>query len=603
MAAPLRPAPSALPDADALAGASISIGITGHRLDRLDPADGENLPTLLASLFDTIAAAAKTSSVRLVTGLADGVDSMAALAAIDRGWPVDAILPFARDVYATDFAEGAPTEQFGHLLAQSDRVMELDGVRDDPHGSSIAYERAGRVLLAQCDVLIAVWDGGPVRGRGGAAQIVHEAIQHEVPVIWIDPSARAEPAVLWDGLARIAHGPDTIDTIARGTLATLPDLFGALVLPPVAVDEAGLPGPAAANRSGRTWAIAYPLLLAACGVRRLRKADFTAGASPASADAIAALCCHDEPLGGRLGRLLAPRFIRADAVASHCAQLFRHSYVANFVLSALAVLLALAGLALPAAIKPLLIALEIAIIASILIRTRRGNRAGWHAIWLEQRALAERLRCLAVTARVGDLNLRGATRANAGQSLNGWVAWYARATAREIGLPAVAVDAAYLATLRAAMLRLIDGELGYLDGETRQMHALDHRLHRLGTWLFAATALSCIALLAYKLAAAMQPPLEAISGAVAIGAAIAGAALPAFGAAIYGIRMQGDFAATAQRGADLSGKLAALRQVIDRDPPDFDTLSRHARSITSLLTTDVAIWSHSTGARPLTLPG
>ena len=35
-----------------------------------------------------------------------------------------------------------------------------------------AYEQAGRYIVEHSDVLLAVWDGLPARGRGGTAEIV-----------------------------------------------------------------------------------------------------------------------------------------------------------------------------------------------------------------------------------------------------------------------------------------------------------------------------------------------------------------------------------------------------------------------------------------------
>ena len=47
-----------------------------------------------------------------------------------------------------------------------------------------------------------------------------------------------------------------------------------------------------------------------------------------------------------------------------------------------------------------------------------------------------------------------------------------------------------------------------------------------------------------------------------IAATIISAALPAIGAAIYGIRMQGDFAGIAERNHALAEQLATMRGVI-----------------------------------------
>jgi hypothetical protein len=597
---------------DVIAGAppgrTLRVGVTGHRLDRLDAEAPRRLQEQFDDLFARIEQAAAPpgrGSLHLITGLADGADCIAAECALARGWTIEAVLPFARADYANDFAAGDPLETFERLLGACATVMELPGRRDAAPGSSVAYERAGRILLAQCDVLVAVWDGGPVRGRGGAAQIVAEAVQQDLPVIHLDPAPERPPLLLWDGLEDLALGIDTVDTVARGSLEKLPMLLRQLTGAPDDAGEASLvakflhePAPR------RNWALGYPLLLALMGVRRLRRSDFSNdGSELLAVGEMAPLCAQDDALGGRLQALLLPRFGHANATAVRMAQLFRHGYVANFALAALAVVLSLLGLVLPSAFKPVLILAELAIIGSILLRTRRGNRADWHRRWLDSRALAERLRCLAVSARLGELNLRGSSPLAGGAHHQEWVQWYARATARAIGLPAITVDAAYLRSARAALAGLVDGQIAYFDAEAHRMHLLEHRLHRLGTALFALTALSCVALLAFKLLGLMFALDEAAAHRVAIGAVIVGAALPALGAAIYGIRMQGDFAGSAERAADLAAKLRIMRGSIGDGVPDFDALGRCARGVTSLLTADVASWLHTTSARPLALPG
>ncbi len=575
----------------------LAVGITGHRLDRLGLSAGESLAAAVDELFAALEAAAgfsDHSQLRLISGLADGADSIAADCALARGWSVDAVLPFERSDYASDFAGDAARDSFHRRLAACGSVMELVGHRADSHGESIAYERAGRVLLSQCDLLVAVWDGGPVRGRGGAAQILAEAVHLDVPVIHIDPDGSHSPVLLWDGLEDLRLGQDTIDTVARIGLERLPELVRSLV------GEPADSGPSLIRRTAPRWsfAIAYPLLMMAMGVRRIRLTDFRFSEGEACAlGEIRPLLGREACYRAKLEAILAPEFAQADAAAARIAQLFRNVYVSNFTFAALAVLLSLLGLALPPSAKPLLIGLELAIIAAILINTRRGNRAGWHRGWLDNRALAERLRCLAVSAQLGVLNLRGA-----GSGKYDAAATRFRTIARTVGLPSVRTDEPYLAGVRTALEQLLDRQMNYFGAEARLMHRLEHRLHRLGTFLFAATAVSCTGLLAFKMLGGLLPGHDALSHPATIAATIIGAALPAFGAAIYGIRMQGDFSGSAERAGDLAQKLGIVRRALD-EAHGFDALNRCARSATSLLTNDVASWLHVAKARPLALPG
>ncbi|WP_150125007.1 hypothetical protein [Tsuneonella mangrovi] len=581
----------------------LGVGVTGHRLAGLEP---DSLPSLRARIMAVLERLEATASLespqclRLVTGLAQGADSIAAECALERGWRLDSVLPFPRDDYAEDHQPAEANARYLANLAASEAVYELGGVRDANGMSGAAYERAGRVVLEQCDILIAVWDGKPARGRGGSAQIIAEAVADGIPVIHLDSHAEGAPKLLWSGLEEVDLGSQTVDSVARLELDALPSVVTPLLSAPADAGERSIVGRFEAVGERRlSLAVAYPVLLALFGVRRLRKSDFDGRLDLAgSSEQIASHCRDDGPFCGRMNGILLPRFAESDAVARRSSQLFRSAYVGNFGFAALAVSLSLLGLVLPHSFKPLLVSIELVIIALILIQTRTGNRANWHALWLDNRALAERLRCLSIASRLGILDLRAHAKETAE-----WVAWCVRATAREVGLPSAHVDEAYLGRVREDLVELIDGQTDYMRTDASRMHRMDHRLHLLGTTLFGLTALACIFLLGIKAAGMVESNVEHLADRATLIVTILTAALPAVGAAIYGIRMQSDFAGIAQRNQELGEDLAALRRLIVAEPLDFDILNLRTRRVTSLLTADLSDWLHTFHARPLALPG
>ena len=294
---------------------------------------------------------------------------------------------------------------------------------------------------------------------------------------------------------------------------------------------------------------------------------------------------------------LAPAFAAADADATRFAQLFRSAYVSSFALAALAVLASLTGLVLSPDWKPVLVAGEFLAIVMILVSLRAGRRGRWHRRWLDSRLLAERLRCLAISAQLGDLELHRGQEGGAA-----WVGADARRVARALGLPAAIADARYLEATRRNLLRLLDGQIGYLEREARRMHLLEHRLHRVGTLLFMLTATLCAGFAAVEAVEALGYVGPLPDGA-RLGATVASAALPALGASIYGIRMQGDFAGTAERNESLADQLVRLRALAAEEEPSFDTVGRLSRRVSELLTQAVTRWFHAYLARPLSLPG
>ncbi len=82
------------------------------------------------------------------------------------------LLPLELADYRRDYDTDASWRAFDALLARADSIEVAEaghGGRED------AYERCGRRVVDECDVLIALWDGQPALGRGGAAEIVEYA--------------------------------------------------------------------------------------------------------------------------------------------------------------------------------------------------------------------------------------------------------------------------------------------------------------------------------------------------------------------------------------------------------------------------------------------
>jgi hypothetical protein len=588
---------------DALGGADakapLGIGVTGHRPERLGNADVEAIAHSAEAALRAIATAAgPAAALRLVTSLAEGADAIVTDAALALGWPVDVVLPFHRDEYAADFKAEGVRDEFLARLDRADAVFELPGHRGEPGGGGAAYERAGRLMLAQVDILVAVWDGDAARGRGGAAQIVTEALDAGIPVIHLDPGGAHPPRLLWDGLDRREFAQHRLIAVPRGSLADLPRVVEELGEPSVAASQAST----MTRRPRMNFGLAYPLLLAISGVRALRLADLIAVQRTGAIADLLGACIDNHArsrFGERLETCLAPAYARADASATRLAQLFRSAYVGNFALAALAVVVSLLGLALPSAAKPYLVSAEFIMLSRILVVTRLGNRRDWHRRWLDSRRFAERLRILAVSSQLGDLGLRDTV---GGGNIAADPA--SRTISRMLGLPSALVDDLYLERVRDDLVGMITGQIAYLQSDGSRMHRLEHRLHLLGTLLFGLSAILCATLLLVQAIDALAPHGGFhLSHGIVIAITIASAALPAIGAAIYGIRMQGDFAGVAERSRSLSQQLLELRTFILEETPSFDMLWKQSRVAARLLTEDVSRWHHALRARPLALPG
>jgi len=196
----------------------IAVGVTGHRSDSL-PA--KSVDTLRQTIRDVLQSAADAAHsllererdcfapgpprLRFVSPVADGADQIAAEVALDLGWELYAILPFERSAYRESLASDDARKRFDELLDRSVSLLELPG---DPADGLDAYVMTGRATVAHCDILIAVWDGRPPRGRGGTGEVVQFALSRGTAIIHVPivkPSATIAAVDGWSVAAAIAN--------------------------------------------------------------------------------------------------------------------------------------------------------------------------------------------------------------------------------------------------------------------------------------------------------------------------------------------------------------------------------------------------------------
>jgi len=176
----------------------------------------------LAAIAATARKANTASALVIVSSLAEGSDRIVAAAGLAAGFALQAVLPFEKAEYERDFETPMSRSEFEELLGRACDVFELDGAADE---RPRAYEAAGLFMLANIDVLVAIWDGGVAAGIGGTAQMVERAIADGIAVVWIEPShpnamqiswpgSGAAPAGATAGLKNTFH-PADVPTVAR----------------------------------------------------------------------------------------------------------------------------------------------------------------------------------------------------------------------------------------------------------------------------------------------------------------------------------------------------------------------------------------------------
>ena len=586
---------------------ALSLGVTGHRPAQVD-GHGERLELMLADRFDDLAAALERIAaahgalfldaaprLNLVSPLAEGADQIAARVALAKDCPLDAVLPFARTAYEADFAVGAPRDAYRALLDQARSVLELPGDRAAP---LTAYVMAGRATIAHCDLLIALWDGEPPRGRGGTGEVVEIALLEGTPILHL-PIAPGQPMrLLWSGFDQ--HVCTTRENCHAAAMpysaATLDAILAAILLPPEDSRERGFIAAYYGERERRLNArLEYPLLLALTGVRRLTRASVRADpldqALASDWQAFRAACGEGHGISTAIDPLQIA-YCWSDQLARHFAQTYRSGHIFNFLVGAVAVLTALAGLVVPGG-KVVLAGAELAMIAAVILNTQIGVRRGWHRRWLDYRQLAERLRPMR------SLNLLGlaAPRRNPHVRLSErrWTEWYAAGMWRAMGCPqGIIRDPARLAAALSG--EEITPQVAYHRRAARLAERLDHRLHLIGLTLFCATVIGCLVVM---IGYAVAPDWVTAYAKLFV---ILSAGLPAVGTAIFGIRVQGDFAGTAQRSLSTATRLETIADEIAQArqlPRAADLFEEAARAMLA----DLGEWQLAHQQRELVIPG
>ena len=252
---------------------------------------------------------------------------------------------------------------------------------------------------------------------------------------------------------------------------------------------------------------------------------------------------------------------------------------------------------------------ELVVIGAIMLIVWLGLNRRWHERWLNYRALAEMLRHGRFLAFVSEFGRLQASSAGARDAP--WMLWYVRATMREIGLPGTMLNGAYRRALLAATYKEEiegpQGQLTYNQHNVEAAHEIDHFLHHLGIGCFVLTsAILAIFLGLFWLDRQVaSAPVESLLIAAKSFMTFLSAGLPALGAAVAGIRVHGDFEASARRSARTLDQLAELSDdyaSATRSEADLDDTADLLIATARVLSEDIAAWQDLYGRKRLTLP-
>jgi len=157
----------------------LKIGVTGHRFFLHEETVRQEVRKHLYQLKKS------ASDFEIISPLADGADMLVAEEAMEiLDAKLTVVLPFELHEYKNTVIE---KKRFNNLLLKSQNINVLleEGSLNDVIKEQ-QYYLCGKLIVDQCNVLIALYDGLPELGLGGTAQIVDYAYSKQKYIIRID---------------------------------------------------------------------------------------------------------------------------------------------------------------------------------------------------------------------------------------------------------------------------------------------------------------------------------------------------------------------------------------------------------------------------------
>lgn len=594
------------PTAEPVPRPRLTLGVTGHRASHPSfSGDGSTLEQQLRALFGRIEGiltdcsseieACELAATRLHTLTSDGTDQIAAHLALARNWELVVPLPFGRAVNAAINAGPMDADDLRRALAgqpvtdahTAERIAQIEGLTaraslfeladDDsrigslllaasgPDKDPVAQKAfglaaaaraamAGRIVIEQSDLLIAVWDGQSTADVGGTGHTVAMALDLGVPVLWINPMKFGGWQLLQTPESLADCGTLSPDA---GNDAAMAAIIRASVLPEAAKTTGSHIGTDALNAA--RWrdhsslaAHAFRRIEALFGAKGIAKrfssvrqryerpSDISAGTSAALLTAISQLPAGDADLSARIGTKVLRRFAWADGISAHISDSYRSGMTVNFLLGSFAIIAGILYLPLvDTSQKWLFASAEFLLLLMIIAITVYGTRQRLHGRWFETRRAAEYLRHSPLLLAMGVARPAGKWPRG---TKSFWPEWYARHSMRAVGLPAAKVGKPYLQTA-LAMLRdhHVQPQRDYHRRKALQLNRVHEGLDHLSALLFLAAVLS----VAIYLSLVAAETFGLIKGGWVAHAAkaftVLGVGLPTLGGALAGIRYFGDF--------------------------------------------------------------
>jgi hypothetical protein len=153
----------------------VRVGFTGHQ--DLPKAAVHNIKRRIQA---ELAGLAKSNELTGITSLAEGADQLFASAILSLRGRLEVIVPSLD--YGSTF-KGNVLKNYKRLLSAASTIRQLSSSASTEE----AFYRVGMLVVDECEMLMAVWDGKPSKGLGGTGDVVAYAQSRGIPISTIWP--------------------------------------------------------------------------------------------------------------------------------------------------------------------------------------------------------------------------------------------------------------------------------------------------------------------------------------------------------------------------------------------------------------------------------
>ncbi len=546
---------------------TLQIGVIGHRalpdadLDLLAHKATEILASMIAAARKALPEPTRSQlQLRCISSLAEGSDCLLAEAALAQGCSLAAPLPFQRAIYAKDFTDPAALARHQRLLTLAGSVYEIDA----PGAKAESYLAASRILLAQSDIVLAIWDGDAERGIGGTAQTIREALLADIPVVVIAAQAPHSLHVPGDGMAATPQAQ--IEGWMNHLLAPVMakprhDALAQYLSEPVKA------APLATwfVRTVERW-----LLIAAKPQPQPQSEPPPDLPDPS-----------DDPLR-QFDSIVEPHRRNFDLLASRYAALYRSAFTVRLLAVLPATAFGIISLYAAPTLANLGLSGQLLVLAVTLVIAALDARLGWHQRFVAYRYLAEHLRQSRLLALFGTTGALAPPHFDHQPGPEDWADAVLRRIIRAAGLPPLNGGDGFIAAAGAIICHEMAEQRDFYLARASKFAVLGQRLKRAGTVLYVAG-------FGFTLLRLVTGPASHVPGLATTLAMLAMIA-PALSPVFFGLRSWNEYSSLADRYRVTGDRLARLLRLYSLHPANRAKLETIAAAATTLMLAESRDW-------------